>query len=271
MMDDTFYEYPWVILRLKKEMYGVATPYVQTMVAMPTITDIPHQPSWNRGVVNLRGQVLALVDLRKRLGMDSFIDNIKELVDLMHQREQDHRNWLHELDSSVKENRDFSLATDPNKCKFGLWYNSYKPRTLTEEQFLKKFDIPHRRIHGIAEKVQDLRQQGNQHEALELIRITHDGELAQMIRLFEQFRQITKDLASKEIALVLENLHKRVAMAVDSIESVEMLEDNSAEEMPGALQQSDAPLARYIAKRKKTGEVLYLLDAHAIIEENYSA
>ena len=267
-MDTTLYEYPWVILKLKKELYGVPTPYVQTMVAMPEIFDVPHKSAWSRGVINLRGQVIPLLDLRQRLGMDSYVDKIDALVDLMHQREKDHRNWIVELEASVKENRDFTLATDPHLCKFGKWYDSYQPRSLTEAQFLPKFEAPHQRIHGIAKQVEALRQNGRQDEALALIQKTHDGDLNEMIQLFEQFREMIRDLVHNEIALVLENMHKRVALAVDSIESVEVLEENSAEEMPDTLQQCDSPLAPYVAKRRKTGEILYLLDAHAIIEEN---
>lgn len=269
MQDNMLYEYPWVVLKLKEELYGVATPYVQAMVAMPEIVDVPRKPAWSRGVANLRGQVIPLVDLRLRLGMDSFLDRIEALVALMHQREEDHRNWILELENSVKENRDFTLATDPHLCKFGQWYDSYQPRSFTEAQFLKKFEMPHQCVHAIAQQVEVLRQQNRQEEAYALIRKTHDGDLAEMLRLFEQFRAMIKDVSKNEIALVLENLHKRVAVAVDSIESVEMLEKNSAEEMPETLQQSEAPLVQFVAKRKKTGEVLYLLDAHTVIEESF--
>ena len=269
-MDITLFEYPWVILKLKEEMYGLPTPYVQTMVAMPQVIDVPHKPSWSRGVVNLRGQVMPLIDLRRRLGMDSFVDNINDLVELMHAREQDHRNWLHELENSVKEDREFTLATDPHQCRFGQWYDSYKPRTPSEARFLQKFAKPHERIHGIAIHVQELRRQQKQSEARELIKQTHDGDLREMIRLFDQFRTMIREFRNTEIALVLENLHKRVALAADSIESVEVLEKDSAEEMPDALQQTENDLAQYVAKRKKTGEILYLLDAHGIIEENFS-
>jgi len=36
---------------------------------MPGVTPLPKQPPWNRGVINLRGQVTPLVDLRLRRGL----------------------------------------------------------------------------------------------------------------------------------------------------------------------------------------------------------
>ena len=135
---------------------------------------------------------------------------------------------------------------------------------------LQKFSQPHERIHGIASQVRELHAQDKQDEAVELIKRTHDGDLAEMIRLFNQFRTMIRELQHTEIALVLQNLHKRVALAVDSIESVEMLEKESAEELPDALQQPENNLAHYVARRIKTGEILYLLNAHGIIEENFN-
>ena len=48
--------------------------------------------------------------------MDSFLDNINELVALMHLGELDHRDWLSELENSVKENLEFTLASDVHQC-----------------------------------------------------------------------------------------------------------------------------------------------------------
>lgn len=269
-MDDktTFYQYPWVILKLEHELYGVAAPYVQTMVAMPRVTEVPHRPAWTRGAINLRGQVMPLVDLRRRLGMPSYTDKIKALVDMVRQRENDHLNWLAELENSVRQSREFTLTTNPHKCKFGQWYDQYKPASLSESQLLLQFDGPHRRIHGLAERVQALVVKNKTDQALALIEKTRNGDFATMRKLFDDFRRLMEELAATEIALVLENMSQSTAMAVDAIESVEQLADGSVQEMPDALQQEGNQLAPYVAKRKKSGEIVYLVDAHRIIEEN---
>ena len=82
--------------------------------------------------------------------MDSFLDKIENQITMLKEREKDHRNWLSELESSVKENRPFTLATDHHKCKFGQWYDSYVPKSYEESEFLKKFEMPHKRIHEVA-------------------------------------------------------------------------------------------------------------------------
>ncbi len=212
---ETFYQHPWVILKLERELYGIATPYVQTMVAMPGITNVPYQPAWSRGVINLRGQVMPLVDLRLRLGMSSYLAKIEGLMEMVRHREEDHLNWLAELENSVREKREFTLTTDPHKCKFGQWYDHYKPASLTETQLLQQFDTPHRRIHGLAEKVRCLVAENKADEALAMIEKTRSGDFATMRNLFASFFKLMQELAKTEIAVVLANTNRRAAIAVD--------------------------------------------------------
>ncbi len=258
---------PWVIFQLKNEKYAVSTLEVQTMVAMPEVTAVPHLPPWCRGVINLRGRITPLIDLRQRLGMESFLASINELHATMRQREEDHRNWLAELERSIAEDRPFTLATDPHKCAFGRWYDAYRPRTYTEEQFLKKFDAPHRKIHAIAEEVVSLAAQGEHDKAVALINETRDGALAEMIRLFEQFRRMIDETRRSEIALVVERGGPdfAAALAVDGIDSVELLEAETIAPLSAAMQQGKDTVVRYSAQRRKTKEVVYLLDTAALL------
>ena len=116
---------PWVILRLQDQPFAVSSINVREMVVMPQITSLPQVPPYIRGVINLRGKVLPVFDLRLGLGMSSLMDEVKDLINHLNQREEDHKNWLAELESSAKERREFNLATDPHKCAFGKWYDNF--------------------------------------------------------------------------------------------------------------------------------------------------
>ncbi|MFW8602552.1 chemotaxis protein CheW [Desulfobacterota bacterium M19] len=267
---EEYYKYPWVIFTLKNERYGVATPYVRSMVAMSEVTKIPDSPQYIRGAIKIRDKVTPLVDLRNRLGMDSFLDKIENQITMLREREKDHRNWLSELESSVKENRPFKLATDHHKCKFGQWYNSYVPKSYEESEFLKKFEMPHKRIHEVAIRVAEFIEKNEQTKALELISITHDNELAEMINLFSKFIKITREQAKREITIVLENDKTRSAIAVDSIISVEKLAKNSIEPMPVFGNEIDSTLSTAIAKSSKDNSLILLLDAKSVIHESNS-
>lgn len=59
----------WVTFRLDKESFGLPVSHVQEIRRVTTITRVPHAPRPVRGVTNLRGRVLPVVDLRVRLGI----------------------------------------------------------------------------------------------------------------------------------------------------------------------------------------------------------
>jgi purine-binding chemotaxis protein CheW len=59
----------WVVFELAGERYGLPVAAVEEILRVGTITRVPHAPSPVRGITNRRGRVLAVVDLRVRLGL----------------------------------------------------------------------------------------------------------------------------------------------------------------------------------------------------------
>lgn len=60
-----------VIFKLGREEYGVSILQVQEIKRMIGITRVPHTPDYIKGVINLRGSVLPVLDLKTRLGFPS--------------------------------------------------------------------------------------------------------------------------------------------------------------------------------------------------------
>ena len=58
-----------VVFDLADEHYGVNIATVESIIKLQSITAMPHAPSFVRGVTNLRGVVLPVIDLRKRFGL----------------------------------------------------------------------------------------------------------------------------------------------------------------------------------------------------------
>jgi purine-binding chemotaxis protein CheW len=53
------------------EEFGVEILQVQEIIRMLEITKVPKAPSFVEGVINLRGKVIPIIDLRKRFGLDA--------------------------------------------------------------------------------------------------------------------------------------------------------------------------------------------------------
>ena len=58
-----------VSFKLGSEEYGVDIAQVQEINRMVAITHVPRAPHFMEGVINLRGQLIPIIDLRTRFGM----------------------------------------------------------------------------------------------------------------------------------------------------------------------------------------------------------
>ena len=72
---------PWVIIQLESQLLGVSASHAREMVPMPAATRVPQTHGHVRGVINLRGRVLPLIDMRQLLGMPSALEVQQQLVD----------------------------------------------------------------------------------------------------------------------------------------------------------------------------------------------
>jgi purine-binding chemotaxis protein CheW len=53
------------------EEYGIGILKVKEIIGLMRITPVPRTPEYVKGVINLRGKVIPVIDLRLRFGMDS--------------------------------------------------------------------------------------------------------------------------------------------------------------------------------------------------------
>jgi len=54
--------------QIGRETYGVPITSLHEIVRVPEITAVPDAPDYMEGVINLRGKIVSVIDLRKRLG-----------------------------------------------------------------------------------------------------------------------------------------------------------------------------------------------------------
>lgn len=58
-----------VLFHLAGEIYAVDIHQVREIIRLPQITRVPRTPDFVEGVINLRGNVIPVLDLRKRFGL----------------------------------------------------------------------------------------------------------------------------------------------------------------------------------------------------------
>ena len=58
-----------VVFQLGAELYGVEISRVHEIIRLQSVTKVPRAPAFVEGVINLRGKVIPVVDLRRRFGL----------------------------------------------------------------------------------------------------------------------------------------------------------------------------------------------------------
>jgi purine-binding chemotaxis protein CheW len=66
--------------RIGRETFGVPIALVHEIVRVPEITAVPEAPAYVEGVINLRGKIVSIVDLRKRFGEKEITHNKKNRI-----------------------------------------------------------------------------------------------------------------------------------------------------------------------------------------------
>jgi len=255
---------PFVLFQVKEGLYAVSSENVREIVMLPKVVEIPNVPPEIRGVINLRGKVIQLIDLRVKLGFPSAKTELDALIQLLHDREQDHHNWLTELEACVREKRPFKMARDPHACKFGLWYDKFQTDNSLLKMALKKMDKPHQTIHATAAEVLQQAERGDVTGAMEALAMRRDGELAELSKLFDEARRILRE-HHRELAVVLGCGEKRFAISIDVMEAVERIPEESIEPMSTAMTGQSEALQWRIGKRVKTNQTILLLDENFLL------
>lgn len=69
-----------VVFRLGSEEYGIEIDLVREIIRRTEVTPVPHAAKAVKGVINLRGKIVAIVDLRARFGLERSKDSATERI-----------------------------------------------------------------------------------------------------------------------------------------------------------------------------------------------
>ena len=61
----------WVTFKLDRETYGINVMQVQEVLRHTEIAPVPGAPTYVMGIINLRGNVVTVIDTRARFGLEA--------------------------------------------------------------------------------------------------------------------------------------------------------------------------------------------------------
>ena len=133
----------YLTFKLGKEEFGVHVSQVLNILEMTKITDVPQSPDFMKGVINLRGMVLPVIDIRIKFDMPEieYTNNTCIIVmDLKMDGDTIHLGSIVDEVLSVIEIEDKQIEPSPS---IG---NKYKSRFINgmakvEEKFVMLLDM----------------------------------------------------------------------------------------------------------------------------------
>ena len=173
------------------------------------------------GVVKFQGVLVPVLDYAHRIGVDSGMDSKQALIEQLNQREQDHIEWLNELELCIKSDKVFNKELDPEQCAFGHWYKMFDSRDQTLTELMQQFEQPHHQLHSYAEQLIQLSNQGNVEQAVELLEQARNTALKRLQALFVRARdQIQSGMRPVLLYVTEDGKTPRYALLIDEINDV---------------------------------------------------
>lgn len=70
----------YLTFELKPEVYGIPILKVKEIIGMMDITHVPRMPDYVKGVINLRGKIIPVIDLRIKFGLETYAYNPRTCI-----------------------------------------------------------------------------------------------------------------------------------------------------------------------------------------------
>lgn len=260
------YTFPWLVFKLMNCPFAVNCETITSITILPeNITRIPHMPDYMRGILNMRGSITPLLDMRSLFGMVSLKKECDDFSTMIEAQIEDHRKWVAELERCIETKEDFTFTTDPHKCDFGVWYDSYKAPNNVIGNHLKKIDSPHKKLHAIGSGVKKVMQESEssmrEKQISKLLTAMNREIVPELIDLLEDTPTVFKE-SFREMIVVLEYPDLKIGILVDEVLSVDQLTYLSKDSETKSAY--DSKYVKGVGKSAKMEEMILLIDEETL-------
>lgn len=143
-----------VIFKIAEEEFGIEINQVKEIVRFIPITPVPRAPSFIKGVVNLRGQILVVIDLAKKLNLKALAYSEKTRIMVLEIEENTVGMTVDEVIEVVKIDKE-NIEGKPELIAGQIQYEYLKGVAKLGERLIILIDIG--KIFS-SEEVEDIRK-----------------------------------------------------------------------------------------------------------------
>ncbi len=133
----------YLTFKLDDEVFALDITKVREVLDFTTVTKVPRTPEFMRGVINLRGSVVPVVDLRLKFGMSKTEKTVNTCIIIVEVRVDEETTVLGALADSVQEVMDLEPGHIEPAPKIGTRLNTefIKGMGKRDDRFVILLDI----------------------------------------------------------------------------------------------------------------------------------
>ncbi|OGP21013.1 MAG: chemotaxis protein CheW [Deltaproteobacteria bacterium GWA2_55_10] len=133
----------YLTFKLEDEVFALDITKVREVLDFTTVTKVPRTPDFMRGVINLRGSVVPVVDMRLKFGMSRTEQTVNTCIIIVEINLDEERLILGALADSVQEVIDLEPGQIEPAPRIGTRLNTafIKGMGKRDEQFIIILDI----------------------------------------------------------------------------------------------------------------------------------
>jgi purine-binding chemotaxis protein CheW len=143
MNDSTTEITQYLTFKLEDEVYATDTAQVREVLEYSRVTKVPRTPDYMRGVINLRGHVVPVLDLKLRFSMNRTEQTVNTCVIIVEVCIEGEKTIIGALADSVQEVIDMAPSSIEPPPKIGMKLTTEFIRGMgkRDEQFVIILDI----------------------------------------------------------------------------------------------------------------------------------
>lgn len=212
----------YLSFRHHKQYFAVPIECVRFIAAETALTptNVSTGNSRQYDMVDYDGQACAILSLARLLNQPSERTRSRDLIQLMKDREQDHRDWIAALRNSLEKDVPFEKQRNPDLCAFGQWYKTFHTDDPQLGHIMSRFDEPHRRLHALAGELLEMSEQGKHDEALKILTEHEGSTLTKLLSLFNEAREVIGMTVRPTVIMLQVKDNQVIGLKVDDVGEV---------------------------------------------------
>ncbi|MCM1105742.1 MAG: chemotaxis protein CheW [Blautia sp.] len=135
----------FMTFRTGKESFGISIDYVNEIIVMQSITPMPEVEHYIKGLINVRGKIIPVIDVRARFGMEPVEYTDRTCIILINVKDMTIGLIVEEIEETVTIDEE-TVISPPSMDRMGNEQNKYVYGLARIEEFGVKLLLDPRKL-----------------------------------------------------------------------------------------------------------------------------